>query len=132
MTNDPISDMLSRIRNAIQRESKFVSVPSTKMLVEIAKILQAEGFINDYEVIKDEKSIQDSMKITLKYVNGRSVIDHLKRISKPGLRRYAGYKDIKKTKNGIGLAIVSTSKGLMTDKSARSEKIGGEVLAEIW
>lgn len=132
MINDPISDMLTRIRNGILREKKQVAMPSSKMLVSIAKILEEEGFINGYEVVKEEEKPQNTLVVSLKYVNGRNSIFDLQRISKPGLRKYSGYKDIMKYKKGIGIAIISTSKGLMTGERARVEKLGGEVLAKVW
>ena len=124
---DPIADMLTRIRNANQMRNKEVSMPTSKMKVEIAKILENEGFIEGFNV-KD-----NTLTLTLKYAeNKERVITGLKRISKPGLRVYAGATEIPKVLNGLGIAIISTSKGLMTDKEARNAGIGGEVLAYIW
>ena len=131
VVTDPIADMLTRIRNANQMRFKEVEVPASKMKMEIARILKEEGFIVDYKVNKNDK--QDIMVLTLKYGQKKErVITGLKRISKPGLRVYAKACDIPKVLNGLGIAIVSTSKGVMTDKEARKESLGGEVLAYIW
>ena len=124
---DPIADMLTRIRNANQMRNKEVSMPTSKMKVEIAKILENEGFIEGFNV-KD-----NTLTLTLKYAeNKERVITGLKRISKPGLRVYAGASEIPKVLNGLGIAIISTSQGLKTDKEARELGVGGEVLAYIW
>ena len=132
MINDPIADMLTRMRNAVNRGHKTVSIPASKLLESIAKILEAEGFINGYIVEPSEDVPYDYIVVSLKYVNGESAFRELKRISKPGLRIYKKYKDIIKFKGGLGISIVSTSKGLMTGKDAVKEKIGGELLATIW
>ena len=124
---DPIADMLTRIRNANQMRNKEVAMPTSKMKVEIAKILDTEGFIENYTV-KD-----NILTLTLKYgQNKERVITGLKRISKPGLRVYAGVEDIPYVLNGLGIAIISTPKGVMTDKLARKNNVGGEVIAYIW
>ena len=124
---DPIADMLTRIRNANQMRNKEVSMPVSKIKVEIAKILDAEGFITNY-IVKD-----NTLTLTLKYgQNKERVITGLKRISKPGLRVYAKSSEIPKVLNGLGIAIISTSQGIMTDKEARKQNLGGEVLAYIW
>ena len=124
---DPIADMLTRIRNANQMRNKEVSMPTSKMKVEIAKILDSEGFIEKYTV-KD-----NTLTLTLKYANNKErVITGLKRISKPGLRVYAGADEIPYVLNGLGIAIISTPKGVMTDKLARKNNVGGEVIAYIW
>ena len=129
--NDPIADMLTRIRNANQMRYKEVEVPASKIKLEIARILKEQGFISDFKVNKD--AVQDMMVLNLKYgENKERVITGLKRISKPGLRVYAKSNEIPKVLNGLGIAIVSTSKGIMTDKEARKESLGGEVLAYIW
>ncbi|MBE7037748.1 MAG: 30S ribosomal protein S8 [Ruminococcaceae bacterium] len=128
---DPIADMLTRIRNANSSKHESVLVPSSKMKIAIAKILNDEGYIAGYEVIDDNK--QGVIKITLKYgANKSKVITGIKRVSKPGLRVYAGKEDMPRVLRGLGVAIVSTSKGIMTDKEARKLNIGGEVLAFIW
>ncbi len=124
---DPIADMLTRIRNANQMRNKEVSMPTSKMKVEIAKILENEGFIEGFNV-KD-----NTLTLTLKYAeNKERVITGLKKISKPGLRVYARASEIPKVLNGLGIAIISTPKGVMTDKLARKNNVGGEVIAYIW
>ena len=129
---DPIADMLTRIRNANTSKHKTVDVPASKMKLAIADILFKEGYIKSYEEIKDVNT-QGIIRITLKYdEKGTRVIDGLKRISKPGLKVYAGKDELPKVLNGLGIAIISTSKGIMTDKQAREEGIGGEVLAYVW
>ena len=127
---DPIADMLTRIRNANQRKHATVLVPSSKIKLEILRVLKEEGYISDFAKIEDEK--QGMISITLKYVNKASVIKGIKRISKPGLKVYTGVEDLPRVLNGLGIAIISTSKGLMTDKIARKMGIGGEVIAYVW
>ena len=130
ITTDPIADMLTRMRNALTVKHNTVTVPASKMKVAIAELLKNEGYINEFSVTEGAKS---SIVIDLKYgPNNQKVINGLKRISKPGLRIYAGYEDLPKVLNGLGIAIISTSKGLMTDRQAREQKIGGEVLAFVW
>ena len=129
--SDVIADMLTRIRNANDAKHETVDIPASNMKKAIAKILLDEGYIKSFEVIDDGK--QGVIRIALKYLAGKQkVIRGLRRVSKPGLRIYAGYEDMPKVMNGLGIAIVSTSKGLMTDKKARELKIGGEVLAFVW
>ena len=131
VVTDTIADMLTRIRNANQMRYEEVKVPASKVKEEIARILKEEGFIKDYKLEKD--NVQGTLVLSLKYTDKKErVITGLKRISKPGLRVYAEACDIPKVLNGFGIAIVSTSKGIMTDKQARKENIGGEVLAYIW
>jgi len=131
MVTDPIADMLTRIRNANQMRYKEVEVPASKIKNEIARILKQEGFIADYKVKKS--NVQDLLVLNLKYSDKKErVITGLKRISKPGLRVYAKAEEIPSVLSGLGIAIISTSKGLMTDKDARRESLGGEVLAYIW
>ena len=131
MVTDPIADMLTRIRNANAMRYKEVEVPAYNLKQEIARILKEEGFIADYKI--KENSVQNIIVLSLKYgQNKERVISGLKRISKPGLRVYAKASEMPKVLNGLGIAIVSTSKGLMTDKNARKESLGGEVLAYIW
>lgn len=128
---DPIADMLTRIRNANQMRYLEVEVPASNIKTEIARILKEEGFISDYKIKKND--VQDVIVLNLKYGQHKErVITGIKRISKPGLRVYAKTNEIPKVLNGLGIAIVSTSKGLMTDKEARKEQLGGEVLAYIW
>ena len=128
---DPIADLLTRIRNENQMRYNEVVVPSSNMKLEIVKILEREGFIASYKIEKNE--VQDNIILTLKYgKNKERVISGLKRISKPGLRVYAKAEEVPTVLNGLGIAIVSTSKGVMTGKEARKENLGGEVLAYIW
>ena len=130
-TTDPIADMLTRFRNANSSKHKTVDVPASNMKKEIARILFEEGYIRSFEEIKDDA--QGIIRITLKYdEKGAKVIDGLKRISKPGLRVYASKDELPKVLNGLGIALISTSKGIKTDKEARKEGLGGEVLAYIW
>src|SRR5574344_1057010 len=131
MVNDPIADMLTRIRNANQMRYKEVEVPASKMKTEIDKILKDEGFIVDYKSSKNGN--QSVLTLSLKYGDKKErVITGLKRISKPGLRVYVKAEDMPRVLNVLGIAIVSTSKGVMTDKEARANSLGGEVLAYIW
>lgn len=127
--NDPIGDMLTRIRNAIMREHERVSMPASKMLISIAEILKEEGFISDFAII-DTKP-QKNLDIELKYVNGESAIRQLKRVSKPGIRSYVGYRKIPKVMRGLGIAILTTPKGVMTGGKARKSQLGGEILCTI-
>ena len=130
-TTDPIADMLTRIRNANSAKHKTVDVPASNMKTAIAEILFKEGYIKSFELISNEN--QGIIRITLKYdEKGTRVIDGIKRISKPGLRVYAGKEELPRVLNGLGTAIISTSKGLKTDKEAREAGMGGEVLAYIW
>ncbi|MFT8325231.1 30S ribosomal protein S8 [Oenococcus sicerae] len=129
---DPIADFLTRIRNANMVRHETVEVPASKIKINLAQILKDEGFINDYQVI-DTPNKQGLISLTLKYgPNREHVITGLKRISKPGLRSYVQADSVPKVLNGLGIAILSTSEGVMTDKSARSKMIGGEVIAYIW
>ena len=130
MVTDPIADMLTRIRNANSMRYKEVEVPASKIKIEIARILKEEGFISDYKVKKN--NIQDILVLNLKYSGKERVITGLKRISKPGLRVYAKADEIPTILSGLGIAIISTSKGMMTDRDARKASLGGEVLAYIW
>ena len=127
---DPIADMLTRIRNANLRKHPTVSVPASKIKLDILRVLKEEGYISDFVKIEDEK--QGMISITLKYVNKTSVIKGLKRISKPGLKVYAKRNELPRVLNGLGVAIVSTSRGVMSDRSARKENLGGEILAFVW
>ena len=129
--SDVIADMLTRIRNANDAKHATVDIPASNMKKAIAEILVEEGYVKSYTVIEDGK--QGVIRVTLKYSAGKQkVIRGIRRVSKPGLRIYAGYEDMPRVMNGLGIAIVSTSKGLMTDKKARETKIGGEVLAFVW
>ena len=129
MMTDPIADMLTRIRNANQMRNATVSMPSSNLKVEIAKLLLEEGYIENYEVSGEVKK---ELTITLKYVENERVITGLKRISKPGLRVQTSVEKLPKVYNGMGIAIISTSKGLMTDAKARELGVGGEVVAYVW
>ena len=132
ITTDPIADMLTRIRNANSSKHKTVDVPASNMKLAIAKILCDEGYVKACEEIKSENN-QGVIRITLKYdETGARIIDGLKRISKPGLRVYASKDQLPKVLNGLGIALISTSKGIKTDKQARTEGLGGEVLAYVW
>ena len=130
--NDPIADMLTRVRNANQAGHDKVSMPSSKKLVEIARIMKEEGFVAGYDVVKDTPV--DKLEVTLKYGDSKKekTIRGIKRISKPGLRIYAGKDDLPRVLGGLGCAIISTSSGVMTDRDAREKGVGGEVMAYIW
>lgn len=131
VVTDPIADLLTRIRNALTAKHETVSVPTSKMKKSICDILVNEGYIKSAEISENEG--KSNILITLKYgPKNEKVITSLKRISKPGLRVYCGYEQLPKVLNGLGIAIISTSKGVMTDKVARANKIGGEVLAYVW
>ena len=131
LVNDPIADMLTRIRNAQVAKHESVMIPASNMKKSIAKILLDEGYIKAYNVEEDGK--QGMIHITLKYLgNKEKVITGLRRVSKPGLRVYAGAEELPKVLRGLGIAIISTSKGVMTDKAARAAHVGGEVLAFVW
>jgi small subunit ribosomal protein S8 len=127
---DPIADFLTRIRNAVKARKKFVDVPASKMKISLAEILKANKFIKDLNVIEDNK--QNILRIHLQYVQGTSSISGLKRISTPGLHSYVSKDEIPKVLNGLGMAIISTSKGLLTDKQAKKEQVGGEVICHVW
>jgi len=128
--SDPISDMLTRIRNAQLAEKATVKMPSSKLKVAIAEVLKSEGYVDGFNVIK-ENGGKATLEIILKYYGGSPVIEKIQRISRPGLRIYKGTNDIPSVMNGLGIAIVSTSKGLMTDRKARANGIGGEVLCVV-
>ncbi len=129
--SDPLADMLTRLRNAVMVKFDSVEMPLSTVKVDVAKVLQEEGFIRDYQVKSD--NIQGTLKINLKYgPNKEAVITGLKRISKPGLRKYTKVSDIPKVLNGLGIAIISTSKGVVTDKTARALNSGGEIICEVW
>jgi len=129
--SDPLADMLTRIRNAVMVRHESVAIPKSNTMVEIAKVLKEEGFITDYQV-QEEKG-QGILTIALKYdPEGGSVIQGIQRVSKPGLRQYAKADAIPKVLNGLGVAIVSTSKGILTDKNAKAQNAGGEILCEVW
>jgi small subunit ribosomal protein S8 len=127
---DPVADMLTRIRNANIVRGKIVEIPSSKIKQELARVLKEEGYIEDYELVDDGK--QGSIRVHLKYMGKDRVITGLKRISRPGLRVYAGKDEIPRVLGGLGIAVLSTSQGIMTDKKARATGIGGEVLCYVW
>ena len=129
-TTDPIADMLTRIRNANQERHATVDIPYSKTKKAIADILLNEGFVKAVDVL--EEGTHKTIRVTLKYENKTRVLQGLKRISKPGLRIYANVEELPRVLNGLGIAIISTSKGVMTDKEARKENVGGEVLAYVW
>lgn len=130
VVTDPIADMLTRIRNAYVSKHENVDIPASKVKKSIAEILLNEGYIEGVDYIED--AVQGVIRIKLKYADGQSVIQGLKKISKPGLRIYARSNELPKVLGGLGIAVVSTSKGIMTDKEARKENVGGEVLAYVW
>ena len=128
---DPIADMLTRVRNAIRANKETVEVPSSNMKKAIADILLAEGYVSDVKVVED--GYNGKIQITLKYIGKKqNVINGLKSVSKPGLRTYAGVEDMPKVMDGLGIAVLSTNKGIMTDKQAKAQNVGGEVLCYIW
>ena len=127
---DPISDFLTRVRNASKARKLRVDIPASKMKKNLAEILKTQKFINDYSIVEDDK--QNVLRLELKYSNGNPAITGLKKISKPGLRVYKKSDELPKVLNGLGIAVVSTSQGLLTDKDARKQAIGGEVVCYIW
>uniref|UniRef100_A0A7C4AJU7 Small ribosomal subunit protein uS8 n=1 Tax=Thermodesulfovibrio aggregans TaxID=86166 RepID=A0A7C4AJU7_9BACT len=131
MVTDPIADMLTRIRNAVKLKADKIDIPASRMKIEIAKILKEEGFIKSYKIIKDKK--QGLIRINLKYTtDGVSVISNLKRVSKPGRRIYVGKDEIPYVMGGLGIAILTTSQGVMTDRECRQKGVGGEVICYVW
>jgi len=134
--SDPIADMLTRIRNAVMAGQTVTAMPSSKMKVAIAKILKKEGFIKDYEVVEGERRGQKTLRVHLKYIgkrrDRRPVLTGLERVSKPGRRVYASRHDIPWVLSGMGIAIVSTSRGVMTGREARKQGVGGEVICKVW
>ena len=130
MVTDPIADMITRIRNAAQAMHVSVNIPASKMKIAIADVLKREGYIKGYKAIDDEK--QGILRIVLRYYNSRPVISGIKRVSKPGRRVYRGIGNIPRVRDGLGINILSTSKGIMTDHSARELRLGGEMLISVW
>ncbi len=130
MITDPIADMLTRIRNAALIKSEKVDVPASRIKLEIAKILKEEGFIRAYKILKDKR--QGILRLTLKYIDNENVISGLKRISKPGRRVYVGSKEIPRVMGGVGIAVLTTSRGIFSDRSCRRDNLGGEVICYIW
>jgi small subunit ribosomal protein S8 len=128
---DPIADMLTRIRNANQMKHETVDIPASKLKSEILSVLKAEGYINDYKLVAD--GVQGTIRVTLKYLqNKERAVRGLKKISKPGLRVYAKADELPRVLNGLGIAVVSTSQGIMTDREARKKQVGGEIIAYVW
>ncbi len=133
MNTDPIADMLTRIRNANMVSHSDVDIPSSKLKIELAKLLKSEGYIEDYSVVEKEGTPYKTLKVVLKYdEKSKPVISNLKRVSRPGLRNYCKAKDIPQVLGGMGIAIISTSKGLLTDRKAKQENVGGEILCYVW
>ncbi len=130
MMTDPIADMLTRVRNGGQAGHKWVDMPVSKLKIEVAKLLKENHFIFDFKKLDDGK--HGVLRLYLKYHDGKPVIRHLERVSRPGRRQYVGAADVPRVRNGLGMAILSTSKGLMTDRSAKTEGVGGEVMAIVW
>ena len=130
MVTDPIADMLTRVRNAQSARHRRVDMPVSKLKVEIARLLKENHYIHDYKVLDDDRF--QVLRLYLKYYQERPVIRELKRVSKPGLRKYVSVQEIPRVRNGLGMAILSTSKGVLTDREARANKVGGELLATIW
>lgn len=130
MMTDPIADMLARIRNAAQARHRRVDMPVSKLKAEIARILKENHFIHDFKLLDD--GAHGVLRVYLKYYQEKPVIRNLRRISKPGLRKYAGARELPRVRGGLGIAIVSTSQGVMSDKEARAKNVGGEVLALVW
>jgi small subunit ribosomal protein S8 len=129
--SDPIADMLTRIRNACGAKHRRVDMPLSKMKAEVARILKENNYIQDYTTLETEEGRQ-LLRVRLKYAGGQSVIRQLQRVSTPGLRKYVGVGDIPRVRNGLGLAILSTNKGLMSDREARQSRTGGELVAVVW
>lgn len=127
---DPISDFLTRTRNAVKARKKYVDIPSSKMKISLAGILKANKFIRDYNVIEDNK--QNVLRLHLQYVSGVSSITGIRRISTPGLRKYVNKDQLPRVLNGLGIAVLSTPKGLLTDKQAKRDSVGGEVICHVW
>jgi len=130
MMTDPIADMLTRLRNAAQAGHRWADMPVSRLKVDIAKILRESAYVHDYKVLDDGH--HGVLRIYLKYFEGQPIIRHLERVSKPGLRRYVGAQEIPRVRNGLGMAILSTSRGVVSDRTAREEGVGGELLALVW
>lgn len=130
MMTDPLADMLTRIRNAALVKSEKVDVPASRLKLEIAKILKEEGFIRAYKILKDKR--QGILRLTLKYTDNDNVISGLKRVSKPGRRVYVGSKEIPRVMGGVGIAILTTPQGILSDRTCRRESVGGEVICYVW
>ena len=127
---DPIADFLTRIRNAVKAKKKYVEIPSSKMKVSLAEILKTNKFIKDYNVLEDSK--QNLLRVHLQYIGGTPSISGIRRISTPGLRKYVNKDKLPRVLNGLGISVISTPKGLLTDKQAKKESVGGEVICHVW
>ena len=130
MMTDPIADLLTRVRNAGRAGHRWADMPPSKLKVEVVKLLKENHFVFDYKLLDD--GAHGILRVYLKYYEGEPVIRHLERVSRPGRRRYVGVDDVPRVRNGLGMAILSTSKGLMTDRVARRQRMGGEVMALVW
>ena len=130
MMTDPIADMLTRIRNAGEAGHRWADIPLSKLKVEMARLLKENAFVYDYKVLNDGR--HGLVRVYLKYYEGEPVIRHIARVSRPGRRRYVGADDIPRVRGGLGMAVMSTSRGLLSDGGARAARVGGEVLAEVW
>lgn len=130
MVTDPIADMLTRVRNAASARHRRVDMPISKLKIEIARLLKENHYIHDFKVLEDQK--HGVLRLYLKYYQEKPVIRELRRVSRPGLRKYVGAQEIPRVRNGLGMAILSTSRGVMTDRAARENKVGGELLAIVW
>jgi len=130
MVTDPIADMLTRIRNAGMARQRRVDMPVSKLKTEVARLLKDNAYIHDYKLLDDGK--HQVLRLYLKYYQDKPVIRALRRVSKPGLRKYVGVEEIPRVRNGLGMAVLSTSRGVMTDREARAAKVGGELLAIVW
>jgi small subunit ribosomal protein S8 len=129
-TTDPIADFLTRVRNAVKAKKKFVNIPSSKMKISLAEILKNNKFIKDYNVVEDKK--QNVLRVHLQYINGVPSITGIKRISTPGLRTYVAKDKLPRVYNGLGMAVISTPKGLLSDRQAKKESVGGEIVCHVW
>ena len=129
-TTDPIADFLTRVRNAVKARKKYVDIPASKMKIGLAEILKSQKFIKDYNVVEDNK--QNILRFHLQYVNGAPSITGMKRISSPGLRTYVAKNEVPRVLGGLGISILSTPKGLLTDKQAKKDSVGGELVCQIW
>lgn len=133
MMTDPIADLLTRIRNAIHVERPFVDMPSSKMKVHVVEVLEREGYVWDHEIVEDENSPSAILRVNLKYgPNGEHVIRHIERVSKPGRRVYVGVSDMKEVRDGLGISVLSTSQGVLSNREARKKGVGGELLCQVW
>lgn len=131
-TNDPVSDFLTRVRNGLLVNKEQVAVPYSNLKLSLAELLKAEGYINDVKVVSEEDVSRKSIVMDMRYVKGRPAITGLKKISKPGLRKYTKAQYAPRVYSGLGISVISTSKGLITDRKARAEKVGGEILCQVW